>query len=97
MDAASDSGSKQVGHGASALTACSPTRERIRPNREGLEQLRPDREARGTQWTSVALPPGDMSRGYVQGILLIRMLRTMITTGTRLSSGRLKTGNLAPS
>ncbi|MCQ9617399.1 hypothetical protein L1889_12430 [Paenalcaligenes niemegkensis] len=50
MDAASDSGSKQVGHGASALTARSPTRERIRPNREGLEQLRPDWEA---AWNTV--------------------------------------------
>lgn len=60
MDAASDSGSKQAGHGASALTALSPTREKTKLNwGEGLEQVRPDRRARGTQWTSVELSPGD--------------------------------------
>src|SRR3546814_6975727 len=60
MAAASDSGSKQAGHGASALTARSPTRERIRPNREGLEQLRPDREA---AWNTVAVR-GAIPWGY---------------------------------
>src|SRR3546814_11848275 len=38
MDAASDSGSKQTGHGASALTVLSPTRGKTKLNREILEQ-----------------------------------------------------------
>lgn len=64
MDAASDSGSKQAGHGASALTALSPTREKTKLNRGGLEQVRPDRRARGTQWTSVELSPGDIAHSH---------------------------------
>src|SRR3546814_12778306 len=47
MAAASDSGSKQAGHGARALQARSPQRESIGPNRAGLEPLRPGEGSAG--------------------------------------------------
>lgn len=64
MPAASDSGSKQAGHGASALTAGSPTHEKTKSNRGFLEQLRPIGRPHGTQWGSVELSPGDIAHSH---------------------------------